>query len=121
MNAATFKTLCEAMGLSNEGIARAFHVTPRTVRYWLSGETPVPDGVADELADLWTDWTEQLGQILDGMEELAGENGDPEAVHFSRPVGSTGADMPAAATARAIAIILGTQGFDLAIDYTTVH
>lgn len=51
------------------------------------------------------------------MEEIAEENGDPQAIQLSRPRGSTGDDMQKTAKIQALAIVLGTQGFDVQVDY----
>jgi DNA-binding transcriptional regulator YiaG len=42
MTASRFKVLCADSGLSIYEIGKFLHVTPRTVRYWLSGESLVP-------------------------------------------------------------------------------
>lgn len=46
MNAAELKTLREACGLSQEWLALRAQVNQRTVRYWESGKSSVPDDVA---------------------------------------------------------------------------
>jgi len=42
MLAARFKVLCADAGLSVDQVAQTLHVTPRTVRYWFSGQSAVP-------------------------------------------------------------------------------
>jgi hypothetical protein len=118
MQAAKFKTLCEAMGWSIEYVAERYQVAPRTVRRWFAGASDIPDAIAGDVAGEWDAWCDVLGQVLDGMEDLAAENGDPEGIHVSRPRGSTGDDMRQAAKIAAIATVLGAQGFDVEIDYT---
>ena len=119
MHAATFKTMCETMGYTASTAAEKFRVTARNIQRWQSGEAPVPSGVADEITELWGDWTEQLGQILDQVEAAAAMNGDPQSIDFSRPRGSTGDDALRTAKATALAIMLGVQGLDFHIDFET--
>ena len=119
MHAATFKTMCEAMGYTASTAAEKFRVTARNIQRWQSGEAPVPSGVADEITELWGDWTEQLGQILDQVEAAAAMNGDPQSIDFSRPRGSTGDDALRTAKVSALAIMLGVQGLDFHIDFET--
>jgi len=59
MNGAEFKTLREACGLTVPDMARlaisprtGAPVGERTIRYWESGDVPVPDDVADLLLEL---------------------------------------------------------------------
>ncbi len=42
MLASRFKVLCADAGLSVDEVAKFLHVTPRTVRYWFSGQSSVP-------------------------------------------------------------------------------
>lgn len=42
MQASRFRVLCADTGLGIEGVAKLLHVTPRTVRYWFSGQSSVP-------------------------------------------------------------------------------
>ena len=119
MHAATFKTMCETMGYTASTAAEQFEVTARNIQRWQSGEAPVPSGVADEITELWGDWTEQLGQILDQVKAAAAMNGEPQSIDFSRPRGSTGDDALRTAKASALAILLGVQGLDFHIDFET--
>ena len=119
MHAATFKTMCETMGYTASTAAKQFEVTARNIQRWQSDEVPVPSGVADEITELWGDWTEQLGQILDQVEAAAAMNGEPQSIDFSRPRGSTGDDALRTAKASALAIMLGVQGIDFRIDFET--
>lgn len=117
MHPATFKTLTEAMGLTDEALAAKLDVSSRNIRRWKTEAGVIPDGVADEITEMWDEWTGTLGEVLDGMEEIAEENGDPQAIQLSRPRGSTGDDMQKTAKIQALAIVLGTQGFDVQVDY----
>jgi len=47
MDGATFKAWRLGMGLSQPGAGDRFSVTDRTVKRWESGETPIPDDVAE--------------------------------------------------------------------------
>lgn len=42
MLASRFRVLCADAGLSVDEVAKTLHVTPRTVRYWFSGQSAVP-------------------------------------------------------------------------------
>jgi len=42
MLASRFKVLCADAGMSLDEVAKTLHVTPRTVRYWFSGQSSVP-------------------------------------------------------------------------------
>lgn len=50
--AAQFKTLREALSLSISDTAHLFSVEPRTIRYWESGKSRIPQKVFDELVDI---------------------------------------------------------------------
>lgn len=119
MHAAKFKTICEAMGYTASSAAQLFGVAPRNIQRWQTGDAPVPHGVSEQLTEMWDEWTEQLGQILDQVEASAAMNGDPESIDFSRPRGSTGDDALRTAKASALAIMLGVQGLDFQIDFET--
>jgi transcriptional regulator with XRE-family HTH domain len=42
MLALRFRSFCRDAGLSIDEAAKILHVTPRTIRYWFSGQTAVP-------------------------------------------------------------------------------
>lgn len=42
MLASRFRVLCAEAGLSVDEAAKLLHVTPRTVRYWISGKVSIP-------------------------------------------------------------------------------
>ncbi|GAA2013278.1 hypothetical protein [Brevibacterium samyangense] len=52
MNSATFRATREFLGLSDSWLADHLGVSPRTVRKWGTGESPVPVSVAEELTVL---------------------------------------------------------------------
>jgi hypothetical protein len=45
-------------------MARALDVGPRTLRYWVSGGRPLPEGIYGELADLMADRIHDLDTLL---------------------------------------------------------
>ena len=52
MTAAEMKTLRESLGLPVSWVAQQAGVTNRTVEYWESGRSAVPDDVASQLASI---------------------------------------------------------------------
>lgn len=69
---ARFKVLCADAGLSIDQTAKALHVTPRTVRYWISGRVAVPYAAyrlvrilgGYELPDpAWAGWVFHSGKL----------------------------------------------------------
>lgn len=64
MNTATFRTLCETMGIEQGWIAEILDVGVRSVRRWCSPrETYVPEFAADWISDWWDRY-----QVLVGAE-----------------------------------------------------
>jgi len=71
MLASRFRVLCADVGLSIDAAAKLLHVTPRTVRYWFSGQTAVPYSAyrlvrlmrCMELPPPFTDWRLHSGRI----------------------------------------------------------
>lgn len=54
MNTATFRTLCETMGIEQSWVAEELGVGIRSVRRWCSPrETYVPEFAADWISDWW--------------------------------------------------------------------
>ena len=42
MNGAELQKAIDRLGLSQQGLARLFMISPRRVRYWIADERPVP-------------------------------------------------------------------------------
>lgn len=69
---ARLKTTLQDLGLTPESAARMLHVTPRTVRYWISGKVLVPYAAyrllrilrgAELPSDSWDGWHMHSGKL----------------------------------------------------------
>lgn len=58
-----------SLGFSQRTMIELLQVSERSIRRWLRGEYPVPDGVAKQIAE-WNDRTNALVEELLGTEEL---------------------------------------------------
>lgn len=52
MNGAELRVITEYLGLDQSALADYLDVSARTVRRWIAGATPVPDGVRSEIETL---------------------------------------------------------------------
>lgn len=52
MTGVELKTIREWLGLSGDWLAHHLEVTPRSVRHWEAGRSPIPDGVRLEVEHL---------------------------------------------------------------------
>lgn len=84
MNAAELKTLREACGLSQEWLAQRAGVNQRTVRYWESGKSPVPDDVAQVIAGIDETLETAAEQARTQARRMSLSHGKPEAVTLFR-------------------------------------
>lgn len=67
MDGATFLAMRMTLGLTVEDAAELFDVRRRTIRHWQTGA--VPDGVAEELADMMEAFDARVGAAVDRLEE----------------------------------------------------
>lgn len=69
MNSATFKTLCEAVGLDCETIADVLDVNVRSVQRWWSKQDPVPAAIEylESIIDVYDRFLEGEMAALDGQ------------------------------------------------------
>lgn len=70
MNAASYRTDREAVGLSVKGAAKFHRVQERTIRYWEAGGTEIPAAVFTELASLDRVMTRVSEMICDDWRNL---------------------------------------------------
>lgn len=63
LTAAELRIARESLGLTLEAAAKILCVNERTFRRWEFGYTPVPEGVAEEIAD----WCEFADQVVDQL------------------------------------------------------
>src|SRR5579885_1739692 len=78
----TFALLCDRCGLSHREAAEFLRVRRDTIKSWSSGRNPVPDGVIDQLRDLYSQIENAAAQGLAQIEKLASQMGDPDAVEL---------------------------------------
>lgn len=127
MTPATFKTLCETLGLTSEQVARMFDVDIRNVHRWQSPKHnyQVPDGVAETILKL-VDWVNvTVEHALEGVEAMIDDWGTPEKVDLRRYVSQhsatkAGVDVPVQVHAAALGIIaleLRDMGIEPVIHY----
>lgn len=73
MSGAELRVITEYLGLDQAALAACFSVNPRTVRRWISGETPVPDGVRAKIETL----EEYTASAVDGVVAELRDSHDP--------------------------------------------
>lgn len=88
MNPAQLKTMRETLGVTVEYASKRLNVNPRTIQRW---ETPQADtssdgytAYTDFLAALWEIALDQVNIILDKVEELDKQYGEPRVISLSR-------------------------------------
>ena len=59
MNAATFQTIREGLGLNSDQAAVKLNVRERSIRLWETGRAPIPEGVAAEMWDMVDEFIDQ--------------------------------------------------------------
>jgi transcriptional regulator with XRE-family HTH domain len=84
LNAAELKTLREACGLSQEWLAQRANVNQRTVRYWESGKSTVPDDVARLISELDATLSRAAQEAREQARRLALAHGKAETVTLFR-------------------------------------
>ena len=84
MTSAELKTLREACGLSQEWLAQRARVNQRTVRYWESGKSPVPEDVAEIISGIDATLNAAAEQAREQARRLSLAHGKPEAVTLFR-------------------------------------
>lgn len=77
MPAAELRTVTEYLGISQVELARILGVNDRTVRSWLNGRDPIPEGIQATVAG-WIDVAS--GVVSDLVMERKGESGDGVAL-----------------------------------------
>lgn len=85
MTPAELKTTREACGLSVPDLAALAGVQERTVRYWESGHTAVPDDVAETVQRIDAMLTQAADQAVAQVRELQAQHGSvPEEIVLLR-------------------------------------
>ena len=84
MTPAELKTLREACGLPQSWLAQQAKVNERTVRYWESGKSSVPDDVAALIARIDAQLDTAASGALDQAQALATDHGSPQVVTLYR-------------------------------------
>ena len=70
MNAATFKTIREGLGLTARDVSERLDINPRTVDRWEAGDSPIPAFAAAAL-DKWE--TRAAGTVAAWVEAIEGD------------------------------------------------
>ena len=83
MNAAEFKTLREAVGLSISTLVKVIDVDERTLRKWESGKKKLPQGVIDSLVDIDRLLTDTAYKLFTELQQAVKEH-EQEAVILQR-------------------------------------
>jgi len=81
---AELKTLREACGLPQSWLAHQAQVNERTVRYWESGKSSVPDDVAALIARIDAQLDTAARGALEQAQALATAHGEPQDVTLYR-------------------------------------
>lgn len=84
MTSAELKTLREACGLSQGWLASRAGVNERTVRYWESGKSTVPDDVAALIAEIDETLDHAAMEAAEQARDLVAAHGKPIAVTLFR-------------------------------------
>lgn len=84
MSGAEYRTLREACGLSLRDAATFHQVGERTVAYWESGRSGIPQGAIAELRDLNAAIERGVAGALDVYRALLAEHGPAAAVALTR-------------------------------------
>jgi len=84
LNAAELKTLREACGLSQEWLAQRANVNQRTVRYWESGKSTVPEDVAQLIDDLDASLSRAANEAREQARRIALAHGKQKIVTLFR-------------------------------------
>lgn len=84
MTPAELKTTREACGLSQAWLAQRAQVNERTVRYWESGRSTVPDDVATLVAGVDTMLDHAAAQAVEQARTMAAAHGTPDAIDLYR-------------------------------------
>jgi transcriptional regulator with XRE-family HTH domain len=85
MTPAELKTIREAIGLTVPDLAALAGVQERTVRYWESGRSAVPDDVQAQVLKIDSWLSEQAREALATVRALASDVGAlPESIHLLR-------------------------------------
>ena len=84
MNAAEYRTMREACGLSQSDAATFHDVALRTISHWESGRNNVPAGAAAELMGLNARLEQGVQNTLTTVSELTAEHGAPAVVALTR-------------------------------------
>mgnify|MGYP001434185880 FL=1 len=84
MTPAELKTLREACGLPQSWLAHQAQVNERTVRYWESGKSSVPDDVAALISRIDTQLDTAARGALEQAQALATAHGEPQDVTLYR-------------------------------------
>ncbi|HVI92336.1 MAG TPA: hypothetical protein VM659_28865 [Dongiaceae bacterium] len=77
-----FSLLCDRCGLSQTEAAAFLAARRDTVKSWSSGRNRAPDGVIDELRELYTRIEEAAGAASDQIEALIKKDGEPEEIEI---------------------------------------
>lgn len=84
MSPAELKTLREACGLPQSWLAHQARVNERTVRYWESGKSSVPDDVAALISRIDAQLDTAARGALEQAQALATAHGEPQDVTLYR-------------------------------------
>lgn len=83
MTAAELRATRELLGLTAEWLADQVGVALRTVRRWEHGQSPVPPGVAADVAALAEDTADFVGQVVDELRGTADEDPEPWLITYA--------------------------------------
>lgn len=70
MPAGEFRSVIDYLGLTQDDTAALLDVSTRTVRHWIAGRYPVPDGVRDaiERGETWT--AQAVDELVDTLKDV---------------------------------------------------
>jgi len=71
MTPAEFRVITGWLGLRSGDITRWLRVSERSVRYWLSGRYPVPDGVREQIRQLEASTADAVAALVTALHDAA--------------------------------------------------
>lgn len=70
MTAAELRVVLDWLGLTQRSAADLLGVSERTVRHWLAGAYPIPDGVREEIEAIEETTARHVGEVVDALHDM---------------------------------------------------
>lgn len=92
LNTATFNTFVHLLGLTAAEISQRLNVNLRTVQRWLSGESSVPEFVAEWISELVGWVCDTVDTAVEAIADMVEKHGEPDGVDLVRYQNTTSAE-----------------------------